>query len=85
MYRSPVSEIGFTLKHVAEFDRVAEAYGGDELSDDLVEAILEEAGRFAAEEIAPLNPVADMFCLMPEQKLPIWIKLWRQLPTNRLR
>ncbi|WP_321342483.1 acyl-CoA dehydrogenase [Breoghania sp.] len=59
MYRSPVSEIGFTLKHVAEFDRVAEAYGGDELSDDLVEAILEEAGRFAAEEIAPLNPVAD--------------------------
>ncbi len=59
MYRSPVSEIGFTLKHVAEFDRVAEAYGGDELSDDLVEAILEEAGRFAAEEIAPLNPIAD--------------------------
>ncbi|WP_321499090.1 acyl-CoA dehydrogenase [Breoghania sp.] len=59
MYRSPVSEIGFTLKHVAEFDRVAEAYGGDELSDDLVDAILEEAGRFAAEEIAPLNQIAD--------------------------
>ncbi|PTW62166.1 hypothetical protein C8N35_101203 [Breoghania corrubedonensis] len=61
MYSAPVSEIGFMLRHVAEFDRIADAFGGDELSEDLVEAILGEAGRFAAEEIAPLNKIADRF------------------------
>src|SRR5690606_6795053 len=30
-----------------------------DLSDDLVDAILEEAGRFASEEIAPLRKIGD--------------------------
>ena len=59
MYSAPVSEIGFMLRHVAEFGRIAQAFGGEELSDDLVDAILGEAGRFAAEELAPLNKIAD--------------------------
>ncbi|WP_034492232.1 acyl-CoA dehydrogenase [Afifella pfennigii] len=59
MYRAPVAEIAFTLKHVTGFSQaLAGGHFGD-LSEDLVEAILEEAGRFAAEEIAPLNEVGD--------------------------
>lgn len=60
MYRAPVSEIAFTLRHVAGLGpALAEGAFGD-LSEDLVDAVLEEAGRFASEEIAPLNRVGDV-------------------------
>jgi len=59
MYRAPVSEIAFTLKQVAGLsDAIAAAHFPD-LSDDLVDAILAEAGRFASEEIAPLHRIGD--------------------------
>ena len=59
MYRAPVDEIAFTLKHVCGLSDLQEGGQHAELGDDLVDAILNEAGRFAAEEIAPLNSVAD--------------------------
>ena len=59
MYRAPVEEIAFTLKHVAGLSDAAGRglLGG--LSEDVVDAILAEAGRFAGDEIAPLNAVGD--------------------------
>lgn len=59
MYRAPVDEIGFTLKHVCGLGDLQSNQSHAELGDDLVDAILTEAGRFASEEIAPLNSVAD--------------------------
>ena len=59
MYRAPVAEIAFTLKHVAGLKPALEAGTFGDLSEDLVDAVLEEAGRFASEEIAPLNRVGD--------------------------
>ena len=58
MYRAPVSEIAFA-KHVAEMNGAIEAGTFAELSEDLLDAVLEEAGKFASEEIAPLNRGAD--------------------------
>ncbi|WP_337266270.1 acyl-CoA dehydrogenase [Oryzifoliimicrobium ureilyticus] len=59
MYRAPVEEIAFTLKHVAGLgDGLAQGVFGD-LSEDLVDAILTEAGRFASDEITPLAEVGD--------------------------
>lgn len=58
-YRAPVADIAYTLRHVAGLDRaIAEGVHGD-LTADVVEAVLEEAGKFASERIAPLNPVGD--------------------------
>jgi acyl-CoA dehydrogenase len=58
-YRAPVAEMAFTMRHVAGLDRaIAEGLYSD-LSSDLVESILEEAGRFANEVLAPLNRAAD--------------------------
>lgn len=59
MYRAPVSEIAFALKHVAGMSGAIEAGTFGDLSEDLLEAVLEEAGKFASEEIAPLNRGAD--------------------------
>ena len=54
MYRAPVDEIAFTLKHVAGLAAELDAGTFGDLSEDLVDAILAEAGRFASEEVAPL-------------------------------
>ena len=58
-YRAPVAEIAFTLKHGAGLSRTLEQ-GGDLGADD-VDAVLEEAGRYATDVIAPLNAVGDKF------------------------
>ncbi|MGO4574013.1 acyl-CoA dehydrogenase [Microvirga sp. 2TAF3] len=58
-YRAPVSDIAFTLRHVAGFDRALEDGLYGDLSVDLAETILAEAGRFAGEVIAPLNREGD--------------------------
>jgi acyl-CoA dehydrogenase len=59
MYSAPVEEIAFTLKHVTGLDAaISEGRVGD-LTSDLVDAILGEAGRFASEEIAPLRVIGD--------------------------
>ncbi|WP_404290378.1 acyl-CoA dehydrogenase [Microvirga sp. RSM25] len=58
-YRAPVSDIVFTMRHVAGLDRaMADGVYGD-LSADLSQTILEEAGRFANDMIAPLNREGD--------------------------
>ena len=60
-YRAPVSDIAFTLKHAAGLKAaLAEGLYGD-LDEETVDQVLEEAGRFAADVIAPLNRVGDKF------------------------
>jgi alkylation response protein AidB-like acyl-CoA dehydrogenase len=56
-YRAPVADIAFTLKHGPGLGPTL-ANGGA-LAADEVDAVLEEAGRFASEVIAPLNAVGD--------------------------
>ena len=59
MYKAPVEEIAFTLNHVAGLSGAIETDKFGDLSPDLVEAILEEAGRFATNEMAPLGEAGD--------------------------
>src|SRR6185312_11855210 len=58
-YRAPVADIAFTLKHGAGLAPTL-AQGGD-LGEADIDAVLEEAGRFATEVLAPLNAVGDRF------------------------
>jgi alkylation response protein AidB-like acyl-CoA dehydrogenase len=58
-YRAPVADITFALKHATGFGpALAEGLYGD-LTEDLVEAVLGEAGRFATDVLAPLNTIGD--------------------------
>jgi len=59
MYRAPVDEIAFTIKHIAKIAAVVDAGTFGEFSDDLLDAILSEAGKFANGEIAPLYKCGD--------------------------
>lgn len=59
MYRAPVEEIAFTLKHVAGLEEALASGALGDLGSDLVDAVLAEAGRFATEEVAPLYKTGD--------------------------
>jgi len=59
MYKAPVDRIAFTLKHVAGLREALRSGRLGDLGEDLVDAILQEAGRFAAEEVAPLYKAGD--------------------------
>jgi alkylation response protein AidB-like acyl-CoA dehydrogenase len=58
-YVAPVRDMLFAIRELAGFDEVAALPGCEELAPDLVEAILDEGGKFAAEVLAPLNQVGD--------------------------
>ena len=56
-YSAPVDRISFSLKHEAGFDRLYDAI--PDLDADLITSILEEAGKFTTEVIAPTNKIGD--------------------------
>jgi alkylation response protein AidB-like acyl-CoA dehydrogenase len=57
-FRAPVRDLAFSLRHVAGFDRLADAF--PDADADTVAAVLEAAGVFAAEVLAPLNRQGDL-------------------------
>ena len=58
-YEPRIDDMMFILTHVAGLDEVAKLDGHQDADPDTVRAILEEAGRFFAEVMAPLNRTGD--------------------------
>jgi alkylation response protein AidB-like acyl-CoA dehydrogenase len=58
-YRAPTQDIRFTIKELADLDGVLALPGFEEVTEDLVDAVLEENARFVEQAIAPLNRQGD--------------------------
>ena len=59
-YSPPLEDMLFVLQHVVDVGRLAELPGYEHADPDTVAGILDEAGRFFAEQFAPLNRVGDL-------------------------
>ena len=58
-YNAPIQDMQFALKELAGLDEIATLPGCEEASEDLVDAILEEANKFASGVLSPLNRTGD--------------------------
>ncbi len=58
-YIAPIRDMRFVLKELAGVEQVAQLPGCEEATLDLVDAVLEEAARFAQEVLSPLNWPGD--------------------------
>jgi alkylation response protein AidB-like acyl-CoA dehydrogenase len=58
-YEAPVDDILFALKAAADVSDAMDKSPVRGLDEETLRAILEEAGRFASEELAPLNATGD--------------------------
>ncbi len=59
-YSAPVAETAFFLEHCTSLKKLAGSGAVADLSQDVVQSVLEEAGKFAGEVIAPLNRIGDI-------------------------
>ncbi len=58
-YVAPLKDMQFVLKHVVGLDQVNQLPGWEDVTEDVVDAILEEAGKLASEVLSPLNATGD--------------------------
>jgi alkylation response protein AidB-like acyl-CoA dehydrogenase len=58
-YSAPLDEIKFLLNEVIGLDDVLKIQKFEEFTPDLISAVLDEAGKFAGEKLAPLNVIGD--------------------------
>ena len=58
-YAAPIEDMRFVLNRLVGLDRIAALPGYEEVSPDLVDAVLEEAGKLASEVLAPINASGD--------------------------
>jgi len=58
-YQAPVRDIRFVWKELADLDGVLKLPSMAEVTEDVVNAVLEENARFVEQELAPLNHVGD--------------------------
>jgi len=58
-YKAPLEELNFVFNHLLDSRQLAALPGFEDLSEELVGSILEEAGKFASGVLAPLNAQGD--------------------------
>ena len=59
-YKAPIQEVSFVLNDLLNIQKLSEIEQFEEATPELVGAVLEEAGKFAAEVFAPLNRIGDI-------------------------
>ena len=58
-YVAPIRDMQFVMKELAGLEQVSQLPSFGDATDDLVDAVLEEAGKFATGVLSPLNRTGD--------------------------
>ena len=59
-YTAPVADMGFVLKEVVALEKLCQFAGFDPSTVDILETVLDAAGKLAKEEIEPINQLGDL-------------------------
>lgn len=59
-YQAPIEDMRFVMDEIADMAEVSALPGFEDLSPDLIDAILEEAGKTTSEILAPINHSGDV-------------------------
>jgi 3-(methylthio)propanoyl-CoA dehydrogenase len=58
-YKAPLNDLSFIFNHLLDQEQLAQLSGLEDLSVDLYESILDEAGKFATNILDPINASGD--------------------------
>ena len=58
-YTAPVEDMGFVLKEVVEIEKLCNETGLDSSTVEIIDTVLDAAGKLAKEEIEPINKSGD--------------------------
>ena len=59
-FKAPIQEVTFVLNELLKIQKLCAIPGFEEATPELVDAVLEQAGKFASEVFAPLNRIGDI-------------------------
>ncbi len=59
-YKAPIQEVLFVLYELVQMNKLTAIPEFEEANKELVEAVLEQAGKFASEVFAPINRIGDV-------------------------
>ncbi len=59
-YTAPVEDMGFVLKEIIELEKLCAEAGIDNTTIDIIDTVLDAAGKLAKEEIEPINKSGDL-------------------------
>lgn len=60
VYNAPIKEVSFVLNELLGFSKLSSIPAFSEANNELVTAVIEEAGKFAAQVFAPINQSGDV-------------------------
>ncbi len=60
IYAAPIRDMNFALNYIVDYKQIEQLPGNAEATPDMVQAILEEASRFAGNLLAPINHPGDV-------------------------
>ena len=58
-YQAPIEDMYFALTQLADIDKLSKKINNEEISSDNIKMIIEEAGKFASQELDPINQIGD--------------------------
>ena len=59
MYQPPLKELQFVMHQLVRDEQLVGLDGFEDYSPDFADSVLEEAGKFAEEVLAPINRLGD--------------------------
>ncbi|MGI9318354.1 MAG: acyl-CoA dehydrogenase family protein, partial [bacterium] len=77
-YTAPIRDLAFACTELADLEGISHLPGYEEATPDMLEAILEEAGKFASEVLAPMNHPGDIQGARLENGQAITADGWKQ-------